>query len=152
MNYPFSPPNLYPTPDEVASLNLQLEQLSFDVHTQCLRVAIERAKSQRLGTMISKIKRDIISPKKLCRQLQYDNKNLHKRLTDLQQEYSHKLAQVTTVTYMSLSRVHQLMITFTPYILMTPETHADVTQLNYELYRIIEQLKFQTEATKSTVV
>ena len=149
---PLGPPNLYSVPDEVASLSSQLEQLSIDVHTQSLRVAIEIAKRQRLGTMMRKIKRDIISPKQLSSQIQYDNNNLHMRLTDLQQEYNHKLAQVTTITYRSLSRIHQLMIIFTLYIPMTTEAHVDVSQLSYELYRTIEQLKSQTEAIESTIV
>jgi len=118
---PFDPPNLYPIPNEVASLSSQLEKLSIEVHTQSLRVAIKRAKRQKLVTMIRKIKRDIISPKQLSSQIQCDNTNLHRRITDLHQEYSHKLAQVTTVTYRSLSLVHKLMITFTPYIPMTAD-------------------------------
>ena len=59
---PLDPPNLYLLPNEVASLSSQLERLSIDVHTQSLRVAFERAKRQKLGTMIRKIKRDVISP------------------------------------------------------------------------------------------
>ena len=144
---PFDPQNRYPVPDEVASLNSRLEQLSIDVHTQSLRVAIKCAKRQILGTMIRKIKSNVISPKKLYSQTQYDNDHFHRRLTGLQQEYSHKLVQITTVTYRSLARVHQLMIIFTPYIRMTMEAHANVSQLNYELYRAIEQLKPQIEAT-----
>jgi len=70
-----------------------LEKLSIDVHTQSFRVAIERAKRQKLGTMIRKIKRDVISPKQLSSQIQCDNTNLHRRMTDLQQEYSYELAK-----------------------------------------------------------
>jgi len=91
---PLGPPNIYPVPNKAASLSSQLEKLSIEVHTQSVRVAIERAKRQKLGTMIRKIKRNVISPKQLSSQIQYDNR----RITDLQQEYGHKLAQVTTVT------------------------------------------------------
>ena len=35
---------------------------------------------------------------------------------------------------------------------MTAETHSDVSQLNYELYRMIEQLKFPNEMVESTDV
>ena len=112
---PLDPPNLCPISNEVVFLSSQLERLSIDVHTHSLRVAIERAKLQKLGTIIRKVKKDLISPKQLSNQIQCDITNLHRRMTDLQREYSHKLAQVNTIAYRSSSRVHQLLITLIPY-------------------------------------
>ena len=131
---------------------LQMETLTIDVHTQKLRVMIERTKRQKLETTIRKLKRDFISPRQLSHQLQNDVNNLHSRMSDMQHRYDHKIAQINTTAYRSLARVHQLLITFTPYVPMTVETHVEVSQLNYELYRTIEQLKPHSEATESSIV
>jgi len=40
---PLVPPNICPVSDEITLLNSRLEHLSLDVHTQSLRVTIERA-------------------------------------------------------------------------------------------------------------
>ena len=86
---PLSPPNLCPVSEEISLLNSPLEHLSLDVHRQSLRVTIERAKRQKLGTIIRKIKRNIISPKMLRDQTQHDNNHLNRRLTNFQQDFSH---------------------------------------------------------------
>jgi len=62
---PIDPPNLCPTSTEITSLSSWLEKLTSDVYTQSLRVMIERAKRQKLETIIRKLKRDLISPKHL---------------------------------------------------------------------------------------
>ena len=73
------PPNLCPTLNEIISLNSQLEKLSIDVYTQSLRVEIERAKWQELGSIIKRVRRDLISLNQLSNQIQYDVVNLHHR-------------------------------------------------------------------------
>ena len=59
---PSSPPNLCPMSEEISLLNSRLEHLSLDVHTQSFRVTIERAKRQKFGAVVNKMK---IFPKRL---------------------------------------------------------------------------------------
>ena len=69
---------------------------------------------------------------------------------ELHQQYKGKLTRVSTTAYRSLARLHHLLITFTPYIPMTAETHAELSQLNDELYRSVDQLKTQNEITETS--
>ena len=149
---PLEPPNLCPISNEITSLNTQLERLSLDVRTQSFRVAIERAKRQKLGTLIRKVKRDLHSPKYLIDHMQSDITDLHRCMADSQRKYDHKISQIATLAYRSLTRMHQLLITFTPYIPMTVEAHVEVFQLNYEFYRTTKLLKPQTETMESLLV
>ena len=42
--FPLDPLDLLPPSNEITTLNFQLERLSLDIHTQSLRIEIERAK------------------------------------------------------------------------------------------------------------
>ena len=53
------------------------------------------------------------------------------------------MARLSTVTYRSLSRMHNIMISIFPYIVMPSNNHAELAQLAYELLRIIYQLSAQ---------
>ena len=79
---------------------------------ETLRVEIERAKRQKLGSIIKRVRIDLISPNQLSNQIQHDIVNLHKRISDLQQEYDHKIARISTITYRSLFHAHQLFIIY----------------------------------------
>ena len=57
---------------------------------------------------------------------------------NMQYNHNDDLARVCTIAHRGLIRIHQLLISFTPYIPMTAETHSDIAQMNYELYRIVD--------------
>ena len=44
-----------------------------------------------------------------------------------------------TITYRSLSRIHQIMISILEYLIMPPNDHAKMAQLVYELLRTVHQ-------------
>ena len=94
---------------------------------RCPHAISPPAKRQKLGSIIKRVRRNLISLNQLSNQIQYDIVNLHKRISDIQHEYDHKIAWISAITYRSLSRVHRLFITFTPYIPMTVEIHSDVS-------------------------
>ena len=135
------PPNLNRMTSEIVSLHLQMEKLTIEVNTQKLRLMIGRTKRHRLESNMKKIKDDLISTKQLIRQLQQDNLTQKNRIAEMNQWYEDKLTRVSTTAYRGLARIHHLLITFTPYIPMTAEIRTDVSQLNYELYRTVDQLK-----------
>ena len=54
-----------------------------------------------------------------------------------------EMAQLATVTYRSLSRMHNIIIFIIPFIVMPPNNHAELAQLAYELLRSIYQLPGQ---------
>ena len=118
-------------------LNSQLEKLSINVHTQSLLVEIERAKRQKLSSAPKRVRRNLIFPKRISTQINDDLDTVLERVRELQLMYENKVARIGTVFYRSLGQIHQLLISFTPYIPITAETHSDVSQLNYELFRTI---------------
>jgi len=102
---------------------------------------MERTKRHRVESTLKKIKRDVVSHKQLLHHLQQDDATHQKHLADLRRQYEDSLIRVSTTIYIGLVRVHQLLITFTPYIPMTVEAHTQVSHLNYELYLTVEQLQ-----------
>ena len=149
---PSDPPNICPMPNEMIALNKQLDKFSIDINTQSLRIGIERAKRRKLGSVLKRVRKELVSLNHSSDQVPSNITNLHRRISDLQQEYDHKIAQLSTVAYQSLTRVHHLLTTFTPCIPMTIEIHEKVSQLSYELYRTSEQLKSQTEIVEYSSV
>ena len=47
---PLNPTDLFPTQDDMMTLNERIEQLNIEINTQTLRVEIEKLKRQKLGT------------------------------------------------------------------------------------------------------
>ena len=48
---------------------------------------------------------------------------------NMQYNHNDDLARVHTIEYRGLIRIHQLLISFTPYIPMTAETHSGIAQI-----------------------
>ena len=126
--------------------------LKIDINTQSLRIEIESAKRQRLNSSLKKVKQDIISPCQECTQLRYELDALKRYMGETHHNHGSRVARVSSVAFRCLSRVHQLLITFTPFIPMTAEAHAEISQLNYELYRSVEQIKIPMNNPESTDV
>ena len=59
-----NPVDMFPSHPDTLSLNSQLERLNLDVHTQSLRVVVEKAKRQKLRTKLRRIKKELIPKNK----------------------------------------------------------------------------------------
>jgi len=68
---------------------------------------------------------------------------LNQQIENLTRASNGDLARLTTVTYRSLSRMHNILIAIIPYIDMLPLNHEDLAQMVYELLRTIYQLPTQ---------
>ena len=57
--FPMEPPHSMPFYLYLATQNSQLEHLSLDVNTQSLRIEVERAKRQKMRSMINQLKQEL---------------------------------------------------------------------------------------------
>jgi len=146
--FPIEPPNMNPATSKMAALSLRMKKMTIEEHTQKLWQLIEHTKRHRVESTMQKVKNDVVSHKQLLHHLQQGDAARQKQLNDMRQHYEDKLIRVSTTAYRGLARVHQLLITFTPYIPMTVEAYAKVSYLNYELYRTVDQLKNQSESVE----
>jgi len=55
-------PNIAITHPDIAALNQRLDHLSLETNTQALRIAVERAKHQKLRATIRQVKQDMLPP------------------------------------------------------------------------------------------
>jgi len=134
------PPMIAPTANDYYLLISQMDQISIDLNTQQLRNKLEKCKRQRLSTTIQNIEREIATLSSTVNQTQANIVNLNKQIESLITARNGDLAQLTTVTYRCFSRMHNVLITLIPYIIMPTRTHEDLAQLAHELLRTIYQL------------
>ena len=146
--FPIEPRNMNSTTSEMAALSLQMEKMTIEAHTQKLRQLIERTKRHRVESTMKKVKKDVVTHKQLLHHLQQGDAARQKQLIVMRQQYENKLIRVSTTAYRGLARVHPLLITFTPYIPMTVEPHTELSHLNYELYRTLDQLRNPSESVE----
>ena len=69
------------------------------MHTQSLRMDIERVKRQKLGFALKKVKRDLIPQDRVTTQLRHDFHVLRSHFDKMQQTYDNKISRISTVTY-----------------------------------------------------
>ena len=81
--FPIEPSNTNPTTSEMASVSLQMEKMTIEVHTQKLRQMIERTKRHWVESTLKKMKKDLVSHKQLLHHLQQDDVTRQKQLTEM---------------------------------------------------------------------
>ena len=80
-----------------------------------------------------------IPMQKTLAHLQHENTILKEQLSVSPNTHYSEQARLSMWTHCSISRVHQILISIIPHILMTPGEHGEVTQLTYELLRASQQ-------------
>ena len=78
--FPLNPPDLLPPSNEIALLNTELEKLSLDVHTQSLRVKIEKVKRQKLRSKLKRVRQDMIPQNRILTQVHRDFNTLRENM------------------------------------------------------------------------
>jgi len=134
------PPMIAPTANDYHLLSSQMDQISIDLNTQQLLNKLEKCKRQRLSTTIRNIEREIATISSTINQTQANIVKLNQQIESLLIARNGDLVQLTTVTYRCFSRMHNVLITIIPYIIMPTRTREDLAQLAHELLRTIYQL------------
>ena len=81
--YPIDPLILTPLFADLTTLSNQLEGLQLDAHTKSLRIEVKRAKRQKLGINLKRVKKEILPQRRLLAQIQQENTLFHSRLNAL---------------------------------------------------------------------
>ena len=140
-NAPFlEPPVIAPSAIDFHELSSKMDQISVDVNTQHLRSKLEKCKRQRLSSTIRNIEREIAALSNTINQTQTNITKLNQQIESLVLMRNGDLAQLTTITYRCLSRMHNIIITILPYMIMPTRSHEDLAQLAHELLCTIYQL------------
>ena len=127
---------------EIASISTQTEKLHIDVHTQSLRIKVERVKRQKWRSTLKLLKRDAISPSHILAQTRHEIAILQDQLKTLRTIYESEIAWIETVSNRCFPRIYyKLFISIAPYVFMPAVEHNEVSQLIYEFLRTTQQLK-----------
>ena len=126
----FSTPLIYP---DVTEINRKLEQLTLETNTQGLRLAIEKAKRQRLQTSVRQVKNDLALP---CPELTALKIELN-QMRDYQNAVNYQLdnenARTNTLSFRSLSRICQILAALIPCTVLPSDSNPEVRILLQEL-------------------
>ena len=126
-----------PHPD-ITELTRRLDNLTVECNTQGLRLAVEKAKRQRLQTSVHQIKNDLARP---CQEL-IALKNEVNQMKDYQNAVDYQLdnenARTNTLSFRSLSRVCQLLAELIPCITLSPNSSPEVQILLQELSNTVQ--------------
>ena len=79
-----NPPDLLSLSNEIIALNSQLERLYIVIHTQSLRVEVEKAK---LSSSLKRVKHDLVSPSRESIQLWHDLDAFREFVREVQCDY-----------------------------------------------------------------
>ena len=97
-------------------------KLNVELHTQSLRVEVERVKRQKSRASVRQVKRDRVETNILLSQTLRENCMLREQLATIKRDSDHDIAHFS---YRGYSRLHQILITIIPYISMPMAEHSD---------------------------
>ena len=123
---------------DIAELTRRLDNLTVEYNTQGLRLAVEKAKRQRLQTMVHQIKSDLTRPNPELIALRSEIN----QMKDYQNAVNHQLdnenARTNTLSFRSFSRIGQLFAELTPCVTLPPNSSPEVQTLLRELLNTVQ--------------
>jgi len=125
-------------PSELKAINDRIERLEIALNTQTLRLELERAKRQKLASIVKQRRHEThVTHLEALQQLTETN-YVHQEAINYQLGGS--IDHLSTVTFRCLSRTQQLLSYAFSCIPITPSDHPDVTCLLEEIGRTLQQL------------
>jgi len=125
----------YPTvtmahPDIIA-LNRRLDLLSLETNTQGLRIAVERAKRQKLHATIRQVRQDMSLSCPDIVTIRHDLETMREHQNAVNYQLDGETTRINTLTFRCLSRMHQIMALLIPCVTMPS---------GYEFYQMLQEL------------
>jgi len=125
-------------PSELKAMNDRIERLEIALNTQTLRLELERAKRQKLASIMKQRRYETpVTQLEALQQLTETN-YIHQEAINYQ--IGGSIDHLSTVMFRCLSRTQQLLSYALPCIPITPSDHPDVTCLLEEIGRTLQQL------------
>ena len=127
------------TQADVTALNQKLDNLSLESNTHGLRLAVERAKRQRLHATVRQVRQDLFTPCPDAVKLRNDMEVMRDHQNTVNFQLDGETARISTLTFRSLPRIYQLLAAIVPGVSLSPEDNPEVGVLMQELNRTIQQ-------------
>jgi len=125
-------------PSELKAINDRIERLEMALSTQTLRLELERAKRQKLGSLVKQRRHE--TPVTHLEALKQSIETNHMYQETINYQLGGSIDHLSTVMFRCLSRTQQLLSYAFPCIPITPSDHPDVTCLLEEIGRTLQQL------------
>jgi len=131
-----------PTPiihPDIAEINRKLEHLTLETNTQGLRIAVERAKRQRLQATIRQVKQDLSLPCPDLMMIKSELDHLREHQNAINYQLDGETARTNTLSFRSLSRICQILVALIPCLTLPSESSSEVKIFLQELNNTIQQ-------------
>ena len=109
------PPVIVPTMNDINILTCRMDQLDVDLNTQNLRNKLEKNK-KRINATVKNIEREVALLTKTITQNKNNITTLTQQVENLTCQYNRDMAQLATVNYRCLSRMHNIVKAAAPKI------------------------------------
>ena len=144
--FPVEPFNLTHSFSDITTLNSQLENLSIEVHTKSIWIEVERVKHQKMHSSLKQLKREIVSPHLILIQLRQETSSVQDNQNASSLYLEGELIRQSTLSFRCFSRMHEILISTILYTPIPSNTHTELSQLENELLRTMQQFQVFSEA------
>jgi len=127
------------THPDIVALNQKLDNLSLETSTQGLRVAVERAKRQRLQTTVRQVRQNLSTICPDVAKIRNDMEVMQDHQNTINFQLDGETARTSTLAFRSLSRIYQLLAVIVPCMILPSKDNHEVVVLMQELNRTIQQ-------------
>ena len=134
---------------DIVTLNQRIDQLSLDTNTQSLRIEVEKAKRQKLGATVRRLRQDVLPPHHEIVRLRQDLDIMRNEQNSINYYFEAEIASNRTLAFRGLSRIHQILALMSPPTILPVNHGPELNQLIQELGRTLQQ--FPVEYTASYV-
>ena len=129
------------THPDIAILNQRLDHLSLETNTQALRIAVERAKRQKLRPTVRQVRQDMLIPCPNIASLRYDIETMRGIQNTVNYQLEGEITSLNTMTFRCLSRMHHIIALLLPYVIMPSDSNCELNHLLQELARTLQQFR-----------
>jgi len=126
-------------PNELNELSRKVEQLTIEYNTMHLRLEIERAKRQRLQSIVKQLKREALSPCPVASTVKQELKEFKEQQTATNYMLDGENAKTNTLAFRSISRICQLINIIVQGTYITTDIIDEANTLLQELTLTIQQ-------------
>jgi len=124
---------------DLDALNRRLDHLSLETNTQGLRIAVERAKCQKLQASVRQVRQDMSIPCPDIVMIKHNLEAMRENQNAINYQLDGEIARTSTLTFRCLSRIHQIMAALVPCVTMPSEDNYELRLMLQELNLTIQQ-------------
>jgi len=124
---------------DIAVLNQRLDHLSLETNTQGLRIAVERAKRQKLQATMRQVRQDLSIPHPDIVMLRNNMEAMQGHQNAINYQLDGETARTSTLTFRCVSRIYEILVALVSCVTLPSENKYEVNIMLQELKRTIQQ-------------